>query len=280
MRRPSRPSPKALDPLPHGTQAVLRQGYEAIAYHIRDAPLGVDERVLKTTIVLPPRSIWSSGVHFHRYHTEHLRLVKGSIFVELDGKLIYLSAAAGGQISTMTGEPVKEGLEIVVNRYVRHNWGRAEGYRPETRLHRYRNFVRPKDFDKEIIVEEWTDPSDIDKPLFFWNLNGIITAPLDTPLPRMQAMARLLLGSWWIPFQLFIVFWDLDNWPVFLRVGEESRFTPAERVAVRVQRSVEYVATFLVLLLAKILGKILGVDAVSRNRTPTALWQAYNKGGI
>lgn len=239
------PVPNVLDPLPIGTQAIVRQGTDAVVYYVPCAPLNANERILKTTITLPRRSRWSSGLHFHTSHTEYLRLVRGSLFVELDGEVKILSAAAGGQVSDRTGEVVKSGLEIVVNRYARHNWGRAEGYWVDRKLHLHRTLVHPEDVGDEVIVEEWTDPSDITKPLFFWNLNGIITAPLGTPLPRMQALARLLLGSWWIAFQLLIIFWDFDNWPVFFGPGIAARYPPTASIGLQLVRLVEYVTTFI-----------------------------------
>jgi hypothetical protein len=97
-RRPP-PEPRALDPLPSGTQTVLRHGVEAVAYHIPLALPSSEQPILKTTISLPTRSTWTSGLHFHTSHKEYLRLIQGCIFVELNGHMMFFSANAGGQIS-------------------------------------------------------------------------------------------------------------------------------------------------------------------------------------
>lgn len=268
------PVPEVLDPLPSGTRAVTREGNDAVAYHIPIGPLNADQHILKTTISLPHRSTWSSGLHFHTSHTEYLCLVKGSIFVELDGEVKILSAAAGGEVSPSTGELLKKGLVVVVNRYVRHNWGRANEYWQNRRLSQ--RIIKPDDADETVLVEEWTDPSDIAKPLFFWNLNGVITAPLGTRLPHFQALTRLILGSWWISFQLFVIFWDLDNWPVFITLGLRS---PPGSIVSRLERMTEYTATLLLLFSAKALGQLLGVSSVVQSRTPDDLWEAYKRNG-
>ena len=54
----------------------------------------------------------------------------------------------------------------------------------------------PGDLAETVVVEEWTAPSDISKPLFFWNLNGIITALQDTLLSSRQWMAERVLSNW------------------------------------------------------------------------------------
>lgn len=282
-KRPPPPTPKALEPLPPNTRAILRSGVEAVAYHIPIAPPSSTNPILKSTIALPRRSRWTSGLHFHTTHTEYLRLIKGSIFVELDGVTKILSAKAGGEISSKTSQLVKTGLEITVDKYARHNWGRAEEYLAWRwiGIGSVTKIVPPEDRDEEVIVEEWTDPVDIAKPLFFWNLNGVITAPLNAPLSARQSLIRLALGAWWIPFQLYIIFWDLDNWPIFFSLRLFSLGPSASsgnHLVARFGRLVEYLVTFVVLFVAKALGRLTGTQPVSRDRTPEELWQAYQKG--
>lgn len=56
---------------------------------------------------------------------------------------------------------------------------------------------------------------DLTKPLFFWNLNAVVLTPLDARLEgRGKMAARWMLGGWWVSFQLFTIFYELDNWPV------------------------------------------------------------------
>ncbi|KAF2036478.1 hypothetical protein EK21DRAFT_95757 [Setomelanomma holmii] len=253
---------------------LISEKVKAVAYHIPTSPAN-----LRTTISLPLHSTWSSGLHFHTQHTEYLHLLQGSICLTLNAQTHILSAAAGGTVSPYTGHLLKPGLVIEVPRYARHNWSRAEskftgrGFGVGVRL------ARPEDVDEQVIVEEWTSPFDISKPLFFWNLNGVITAPEDVPLSLLQTVVKRVLGPWWIPFQLFVIFWELDNWPVF--VGMRGLVRPWEGAGEWVFRCfeglVEYVMTFVVLFAAKVLGWVIGVRAVERARTPVKLWEAYDQ---
>jgi hypothetical protein len=97
-----------------------------------------------------------------------------------------------------------------------------------------------------VVVEEWTDPADLGKPLFFWNLNGVVTAPANVSLATPQRLVRKVLGTWWIPFQLFVIFWDLDNWPVFMRLETENA-DALGRVGISIRRWGEYLMTIVVL---------------------------------
>jgi mannose-6-phosphate isomerase-like protein (cupin superfamily) len=114
--KPQMPEPRAFSPIPSGTRSILRPGYEAVAYHIPTSPSTSESEILKTTISLPRRSAWISGLHFHARHTEYLRLVKGAIFVELNGATKLISALAGGEVDLGTGHMVREGLIIEVPR--------------------------------------------------------------------------------------------------------------------------------------------------------------------
>ncbi|KAH7093174.1 hypothetical protein FB567DRAFT_514824 [Paraphoma chrysanthemicola] len=275
------PAPKCLTPLPPGTQPILRPGRDGVAYHIPISPPSTSSSgEFKTTIALPPQSSWSSGLHFHTQHTEYLHLVQGSIFLTLNGVTRIISAAAGGEVSVQTGELVKAGLVFEVPRYARHDWGRADSYI----MWRYsgrglaRSVVKPVDVDEEVVVEEWTSPRDIQKALFFWNLNGVITAPTNQPLSMPQKLAKRLMGGWWVPFQLFVIFWELDNWPVF--VSLRGVLWPSETGEFgfwSFEGPLEYLVTVIVLFAAKILGWLFGVRAVERARTPNELWVAYNE---
>lgn len=275
-----KPVPQALDPLPPGTSSLLRQGYNAVAYHIPTAPSSDDASPLKTTIALPRRSNWTSGLHFHAAHTEYLRLVKGAIFVELNGQTKLISAAKGGEIDRNTGQLVQEGLVIMVPRYTRHNWGRLKD-----RIHTSITYpgrrsnqqnLWPEDWTEEVVVEEWTDPSDIQKALFFWNLNGIITDSSDATLKRRQQVTKAILGRFWIDLQLFTVFWQLDNWPVFIDL-RLIPFVSSRGSLRRLTNAVEVVISFVLLFVARITGLLLGLNAVEQRRTPDALWRAYFK---
>lgn len=128
--------------------------------------------------------------------------------------------------------------------------------------------------EEKVVVEEWTDPSGISKPLFFWNLNGVLTSP-EPPNYTSKKMLRWMLRGYWIPFQLFVIFWKLDNWPVFLSLEGRSSGYCGKRMGMWLEHIVEYVVTFGVLLSASIVGRMFGVEAVSEERTPGALWEAW-----
>ncbi|KAF3050384.1 hypothetical protein E8E11_010154 [Didymella keratinophila] len=269
------PEPRALDPVPAGTRAILRPVQKAVAYHIPVFPSTDDGTPLRSTIALPLHSAWTSGLHFHATHTEYLRLVKGAAFVELNGKTRFISALAGGEVDS-TDQLVAPGLIIRVPRYAFHNWGRLQHYKASARSGRtVQKDVLPEDWTEEVVVEEWTDPSDITKPLFFWNLNGIITTPDGTILSKRQAVAKALLGSLWIDLQLFVVFWELDNWPVFNVLRHVSPATDSYLRTLRVPEAAEMLISFGILLIGKLFGVLLGLKAVEERRTPDALWEAY-----
>lgn len=272
------PEPKALNPLPPNTKAIIRSGTEAVAYHIPTAPPSSSTPILKSTIVLPRHSKWTSGLHFHTTHTEYLRLVQGSIFVKLDGELKLLSVKAGGEVSYVReSRLVNPGLVIKVDKYARHNWGRLEEYMKSSRVVTCVRIALPEDRDDDVIVEEWTDPADTSKALFFWNLNGVITASPETKLSRRQSLLKSILGGWWIPFQLFVIFWHLDNWPIFFSLKGTTAPFVAKKLGFSLESITEYLTTFVVLFFAKTIGSIMDVKAVSKERTPDDLWDDYKK---
>lgn len=200
--------------------------------------------------------------------------------MELKGQTRFISALEGGEIDKSTGELLNKGLIIEVPRFARHNWGRLEHY---NELHRplargvSSQLALPEDWDEEAVVEEWTDPIDAGKPLFFWNLNGIITAPSCIVLRTRQRIARYLLGGRWIDIQLFVVFWELDNWPIFFDLRKQLRLEGSQRALIGITDGVEMVVSFIIVFIARLFGLFLGLHAVGQQRTPDALWNAYRK---
>ena len=78
-----------------------------------------------------------------------------------------------------------------------------------------------------------------------------------------------------MPFQLFVIFWELDNWPVFVSLEGCG-------VGAWLERGVEFVVTGSVLGFVSVVAKVVGVEAVSEERTPRKLWVAWkreNEGG-
>ncbi|KAJ8113192.1 hypothetical protein OPT61_g4623 [Boeremia exigua] len=273
------PEPQVLNPIPIGTSPVLRPGTNAVVYHIPTAPPTEHGSPSTTTITLARYSAWTSGLHFHATHTEYLRLVKGAIFVELNGTTKLISALEGGEVARSTGKLAQEGLVVEVPQFAKHNWGRLEHYFSsieDMKKGAQQERTLPEDWSEEVVVEEWTDPSDIDKALFFWNLNNIITPPSGVVLSSRQWVAASLLGNLWIDLQLFQVFWELDNWPVFLDF-RKLPFGKNRGAWLRSKHVAEVAVSFLVVLVARLIGRVLGLRAVAQQRTPDALWEAYRK---
>jgi hypothetical protein len=249
-----------------------------------------------------------------------LYLVRGAIFVYVDGRTRILSAADGGDDtnnddndndnSNDNDKPITPTLPILIPVYARHNWGRAREYLDQHHpSHVTPSYTYPRDIDDDVVVQEWTDPMDIAKPLFFWNLNYIISPPprmlgSTSRLPPLQQLVKWVVGpGGWISFQLLNVFWELDNWPVVLglrgvlggdgvgswslindvwgRVGYE---VPELRWVGRVKRKVEGWAEWLVVMvvlgLARAVGWAVGVRAVEKERTPVELWEEYLRKGV
>jgi hypothetical protein len=74
---------------------------------------------------------------------------------------------------------------VVVERFTVHEWRRAGGE------------------GEELVVREWTEPGDGQKEVFFRMLNSFLTEP------RPEWVEK-----WVVPVQLFVIFRELDNWPV------------------------------------------------------------------
>ena len=141
--------------------------------------------------------------------------------------------------------------------------------------------VFPDDWRDDVVVEEWTAPSDLTKPLFFWNLNGVITGEVnnDSVGRREQnvseKVAEWMLGRWWVPFQLFVIFWELDNWPVFVDMGWHGDGLSPGWMMERTERGIEHAVTWLVLIVVRLIARVFRVEGVKQERTPKALWRAW-----
>lgn len=214
-----------------------------------------------------------------------MRLLRGAIFIYLDGETQILSAKAGGSVAIYgdkTAVNATPGLQVKVNKYARHDWGRARESLSRKRITcvvpRY-----PEDIDDEVVVEEWTEPVDLTKPLFFWNLNAVVLTPLDARLEgRRKKAARWMLGGWWVSFQLFTIFHELDNWPVVvvgLRgvLGGETGWLWIRRWNRKIEGAVEWCIVMIVVGFARAVGWVLGIKAVEKERTPEGLWEVYQK---
>ena len=141
-----------------------------------------------TVITVPPKSLWTSGPHWHTSHTEFLKVRSGTALVTLGAVTRSFTAASG---------------IITVKRGTIHEWRRD-----------------PSD-DTVLVVEESTDPADGQKELFFRNLSSALLDMTATP-SRAPAPLGIPTG-WWINLQLFVIFKAFDNYPV-LNTGPAGTF--------------------------------------------------------
>ncbi|XWW96115.1 hypothetical protein V2A60_004085 [Cordyceps javanica] len=204
----------------------------------------------RVTITLPPRSTWSSGLHWHECHDEYLAVVRGRIRVTLgDGRERIVGA----------GEP-----EVKIPRRAWHSWRRAD------------------DDDDDAVVVERTDPADLQKAVFFWNLNGVILhAPaLEARLARLPSWLRGLLVDCWVTTSLFVVFHHLDNLPVLLNLPRLcARHLPWFGPSMMVSRALhmgDWLGTHAILWLASCVGRVMGVAPVQRQYTPAPIFEQWH----
>lgn len=120
---------------------------------------------------------------------------------------------------------------ITVSRFARHEWQRATAD------------------GEELVVKEWTDPADGAKEVFFRNLSSVIVDCTKNGPPK----------EWWLTWQLFVVFWGLDNYPVLLNLT----WVPL------IGLTLEWALTHLVLFAAVLAGRIVGLKSVYGEYTPS-----------
>lgn len=101
-----------------------------------------------TQITLPEKSTWTPGPHWHESYIEYFKVLKGRVLVKLDG------------VSRIV---IPEDGPIKVDKFVVHEFMRTDRDRPDDE----------KD-DGEVITEEWTDPADGQKHIFFRNVFSIL----------------------------------------------------------------------------------------------------------
>jgi hypothetical protein len=110
-----------------------------------------------------------------------------------------------------------------------------------------------------LVVKEWTDPADGQKEVFFRNLSSVIQDWVSAEGPKRE---------WWLEWQLFVVFWGLDNWPVILRFGG----IPI------IGSLLEWVITHVVMGLAVLVGRVIGLRSIYEEYTPRRLSEKRREG--
>ena len=218
-------------------RSITRPFPSAVTYSIPTVP-----QETSTQITLPPKSDWTSGLHWHERHTEYLHVQQGSVWVHADGvERIYTANSHG--------ETEDARVVIAIPRGVRHEWARADRGEPEGDA-------------RDVVVLETTDPADGEKALFFWNLNGVVLASSSN---SAGGTLKSWLEGFWLTLQLFVIFRALDNYPVFFRmpgIGSAS-----------IERRLQWLVTNTVLWVATLVGRVFDLRAIKEEYTPSKMFE-------
>lgn len=109
------------------------------------------DRPCATQLTLPPGSIWTPAPHWHESYTEYVCCVSGRLLIRLNGVEKVVTPSDGPQ---------------VVDKGVVHEFMRAD-------VHGYPLKAGQED-EGDVVVEEWTDPADGMKHVFFRNLFSVL----------------------------------------------------------------------------------------------------------
>lgn len=147
---------------------------------------------------------------------------------------------------------------LIVPRYARHEWSRAdvvvEEDEEEGRGREGGKEINGTGEEQDLIMREWTDPTDGEKEIFFRNLSSII---LDSTADGTKAP-----NTFWLTWQLLVVFWTLDNFPVVVPVGDSTGL---------LGMMIESVFTYGALFVAAFVGRLVGLKAWYGEYTPAVL---------
>ena len=115
--------------------------------------------------------------------------------------------------------------------------------------------------ETDLVAEEWTDPGDGEKEVFFRNIFS-------------TAGESQWRERWWsgvlIPLQMMLVMWELDNLIVLVDLGGAGDGSGWRGV-------VETAVTYACMWLAAMTGRALGLKAVNDEYTPEHLLKAWEK---
>ena len=205
-----------------------------------------------TTITIRAGSPIGTGLHWHVAHIEYIKVLQGAA-------LIYLSGTS--KIVT------KDDGVVEIPRYARHEWMRFD--RPAHLLAREQRRV-PEEWTREkgkeetkalmgmdLVAEEWTEPRDGQKEIFFRNLFSVVDEP---------GYGFGVLGGLYKMLATTCVMWELDNYPVFVDIGGWKG---------GLREMVEGSLTYAIMGLLMLVGRLLGLKAVNEEYTPESLIAAW-----
>ena len=189
----------------------------------------------------------------HETHTEYLEVISGAALITLNDVTRIYTPQNG---------------EVTVPRYARHEWqrasqakdlgldfglssGAATGSETQAQSPQLEALV-----EQDLIVREWTSPTDGQKEIFFRNLSGIIAHAIE------QNHA-----NWYLALQLWVLFARLDNRPVFFR-AEHVPVVGVFLMRLSLGRAIEWVVCHALLWGAVVIGRLFGVRGTLKEYTP------------
>lgn len=117
--------------------------------------------------------------------------------------------------------------------------------------------VEDSEWAKDLLVQEWTEPRDDEKEIFFRNLAGVVNEPVPQ---RLKTWAGEVIAGWiwgfWVMVQVFLIFGVWDNYPAIFG----GKWGGVERKAVRG-----------LCWGAGLLGGLVGYKGVSKEYMPVGL---------
>ena len=199
----------------------------------------------------------STQYHWHTTHTEYLRVTSGAALIMVSGvSKIYTAKDGAAQVP----------------RYARHEWmrfdrpahllsnGQREAQEAYFREHDKEDIEKLK--GEDLIAEEWTDPADGQKEIFFRNL-------FSTALEPQYQSKVSWLGGFWKMLQIMCVMWEMDNYLVLVDFeGWRGGW----------RELVEAAFTYAIMGCMVALGVLCGCRAVSEEYTPKHLIERWESG--
>ena len=221
-------------------------------------PAPLDDPIFPPTIItIHVGSEFSTQDHWHATHIEYIHVTYGAALITVSGVSKIYTAMDG---------------VARVPRYARHEWMRFD--RPARLLDKMQREAQEAFFrehgkaeleklkGEDLIAEEWTDPTDGQKEIFFRNIFSTMLEPRDkSRVSSLEELRRML--------QIMCVMWKLDNYPVLVDFG-------GWRGGWRAQVEVGF--TYTVMGCLMVLGRLCGCRAVSEEYTPKHLIERW-KGG-
>ena len=203
----------------------------------------------KTHVSVPAGSSWTSGRHWHDNHVEHFKVLSGAILITVNNSSSILT-----RTSPALTIPCKARHEVMrwdCSGRKDHQKAAQEAFRKEMSAN-----GQSKELEKltaqEVEAEEWTAPADGEKEVFFRNLFSAASEPRSGPLGRILIFVHIV-----------IIYQALDAKMVILDMGAEG--------GNGWRGMVEEILWWIVMVMAGLIGSVLGLKPVNEAYTPGGL---------